>query len=88
MPDPNLYEFKMPSLGADMDKAKLVEWKVRPGDRVKKGDIVAVIETTKSAVDVEVFREGVVEKLVVNPGEEQLPVGTVLALIRSEGGPA
>lgn len=79
-----MYEFKMPSLGADMQDAKLVEWKVKPGDRVKKGDIIATIETRKSAVDVEVFRSGVVDKILVEPGEAWIPVGTLLALIREE----
>jgi len=81
-----MYEFKMPSLGADMDTAKLVAWKVKPGDHVNKGDIVAVIETTKSAVEVEIFHSGTVDKILVEPGEEQIPVGTVLALIRTDDG--
>lgn len=80
-----MYEFKMPSLGADMDSGKLVSWLVKPGDRVKKGDVVAVVETQKSAVDVEVWQEGVVEKLVVEPGPEDIPVGTVLAVLKTEG---
>lgn len=79
-----MYEFKMPSLGADMQDAKLVEWKVRPGDRVKKGDIIATIETRKSAVDVESFRTGVVEQILVQPGEDWIAVGTLLALIRED----
>ncbi|HSA58868.1 MAG TPA: biotin/lipoyl-containing protein [bacterium] len=76
-----MYEFKLPSLGADMQDAKLVEWKVKAGDRVTKGDIIATIETRKSAVDIEIFRSGVVDKILVQPGEEWLPVGKTLALI-------
>lgn len=79
-----MYEFKMPSLGADMQDAKLVEWKVKHGDRVKKGDIIATIETRKSAVDIEVFRNGVVDQILVEPGEDWLPVGKILALIRED----
>lgn len=74
----------MPSLGSDMESGKLVEWRVRPGDRVRRGDIVAVVETQKGAIDVEIFDSGVVDTLVVQPGAE-VPVGVVLATVRSEG---
>lgn len=80
-------EFKMPSLGADMEKGTLVEWKVKPGDRVKRGDIIAVVETDKGAFDTESYEEGVVEKLLVEPGKK-VPVGTVLATLRGDGAPA
>jgi pyruvate dehydrogenase E2 component (dihydrolipoamide acetyltransferase) len=77
-------EFRMPSLGADMEKGILVEWNFKPGDRVRRGDIIAVVETDKGAIDIEVFEEGLIDKFLIQPGEE-IPVGTVLALIRSEG---
>lgn len=80
-------EFKMPSLGADMEKGTLVEWKVKPGDRVKRGDIIAVVETDKGAFETESYEEGVVEKLLVEPGKK-VPVGTVLATLRGDGAPA
>jgi pyruvate dehydrogenase E2 component (dihydrolipoamide acetyltransferase) len=76
----------MPALGADIETAKLIEWKVKPGDRVKKGDIVAVIETTKSALDVESWQEGTVDQILVDPGEAEIPVGTLLAVLRTEEG--
>lgn len=75
----------MPSLGADMEAGVLVEWKVKPGDLVKRGDIVAVVETQKGAIDVEIFEDGRIEALLVQPGTT-VPVGTVLA--RLAGGPA
>ncbi len=74
----------MPSLGSDMESGKLIEWRIKPGDRVHRGDIVAVVETQKGAIDVEIFDSGVVESLVVQPGAE-VPVGTVLATVRSGG---
>lgn len=76
-----MIEFKLPALGADMDEGKLLEWKVRPGDDVKRGDVVAVVDTSKAAIDVESWVEGTVETLVVVPGQT-VPVGTVLALLR------
>ena len=40
-----MLEFRLPSLGADMDEGTLVEWQIRPGDTVTKGQVVAVVET-------------------------------------------
>lgn len=71
-------EFLMPSLGADMEYGTIVEWRVSPGDSVHRGDIVAVVDTEKSTIEVEVFEDGVVEELLVLPGVE-VPVGTALA---------
>ena len=73
-------EFRMPSLGADMEAGTLVEWLKRPGDRVMRGDIVAVVETQKGAIEVDIFEEGVIERWLVEPGTT-VPVGTPLALI-------
>ena len=42
--------FRMPSLGADMEEGKMVEWLVKPGDTVAHGDVVAVVETQKGAI--------------------------------------
>jgi pyruvate dehydrogenase E2 component (dihydrolipoamide acetyltransferase) len=77
-------EFRMPSLGADMEAGTLVEWMVQPGDRVHRGHIIAAVETEKGIIEIEVFEDGVIEQLVVQPGA-QVPVGTVLATIRSDG---
>jgi len=79
-------EFRMPSLGADMEAGTLVEWLVKPGQSVKRGDIVCVVETQKGAIEVEIFESGTVAELLVQPGTE-VPVGTVLALVRGEGEP-
>lgn len=76
--------FAMPSLGADMEAGRLVEWMVAPGDTVKRGDIVAVVETQKGAIEIECFENGVVERLEAEIGDE-LPVGAPLAVIRGAG---
>ena len=68
----------MPSLGADMTEGTLQEWLVRPGDTVRRGDVVAVVETAKSTIEVECFASGTVERLLVEPGTT-VPVGTPLA---------
>ena len=79
-----MIEFRMPSLGADMDEGKLLEWKVKPGDKVKRGDVVAVVETPKAAVDLEIWQDGVVQELMTKPGET-IPVGTVMARLAAAG---
>ena len=68
----------MPSLGADMTEGTLLEWLVQPGDTVHRGDIVAVVDTSKSAIDIEVFTDGTITELLVPPGTT-VPVGTPLA---------
>ncbi len=73
-------EFVMPSLGADMDEGILQEWLVSPGDRIAKGDPIAVVETAKSAIEVEAFETGTVGQLLVDPGTT-VPVGGPLAVI-------
>ena len=78
-------DFRMPSLGADMDAGTLIEWKVAVGDTVKRGDVVALVETQKGLVEVEIWDAGVIEVLIVPPGTK-VPVGTVLARLTDGAG--
>jgi pyruvate dehydrogenase E2 component (dihydrolipoamide acetyltransferase) len=71
-------EFVMPSLGADMDEGTVVEWLVKPGDVVHRGDIVANVETQKGIIEVEIWEDGVIEAFLVELGET-VAVGTPLA---------
>jgi pyruvate dehydrogenase E2 component (dihydrolipoamide acetyltransferase) len=77
-------EFRMPSLGADMEAGTLVEWLVKVGDWVKRGDVVAVVDTQKGAIEIETFQAGQIEKILVDL-HSKVPVGTPLAQIRTEG---
>ena len=61
-----MIEFRMPTLGADMEAGTLVEWLKKPGDTVKRGDIIAVVDTEKGAIEIEVFDDGVIDRTVVN----------------------
>lgn len=79
-----MHEFRMPSLGADMETGTLVEWLKNPGDAISRGDIVAVVETEKGAIEIEIFVAGILNKWLVQEGET-VPVGMPLALIAAEG---
>jgi pyruvate dehydrogenase E2 component (dihydrolipoamide acetyltransferase) len=74
----------MPSLGADMEAGTLVEWLVKPGDWVKRGDVVAVVDTQKGAIEIETYQAGQIEQILVSL-DSKVPVGTPLARIRAEG---
>ena len=73
----------MPSLGADMEDGTLVEWRVKTGDTVKRGDIIADVDTQKGLIEIEVFDEGIIDQLMIKEGEK-VPVGTVMALIEPD----
>ncbi len=67
-----------------MEYGTVLEWLVKPGATVKRGDIIAVVDTEKATIEVEVFEAGVVEAIVVPVGAK-VPVGEILARIRGEG---
>jgi pyruvate dehydrogenase E2 component (dihydrolipoamide acetyltransferase) len=75
---------KMPDLGTTVDTITLIEWKVKPGDAVKRGEPLAAIETDKAVTELESVGEGTVLKLLVEDGEE-IEVGTVIAYIGEAG---
>lgn len=63
-----------------MEAGTLAEWLVKPGDTVKRGDIIAVVDTQKGLIDIEVFDAGTIHELLVRENQK-VPVGTVMALI-------
>ncbi len=79
-----MIDFKMPSLGADMEAGTLVEWFKHPGEAVHKGDVVALVETQKGAIEIEVFNEGTLVEHRIPVGQK-VPVGTVIARIAGPG---
>lgn len=81
----NNFTYVLPSLGADMDEAALLEWKVKPGDRVKRGQVVATLETVKAAIDAEIWVDGVIEELLVKPDKDRkIKVGAPLARLKTD----
>jgi pyruvate dehydrogenase E2 component (dihydrolipoyllysine-residue acetyltransferase) len=73
----------MPALGADMEFGTIIQWLVKPGDAIKRGDIIAVVDTEKATIEVEVFESGVIRNILIPEGEK-VAVGTLLATIGAE----
>jgi len=78
-------ELKMPALSPTMEEGTLAKWLVKEGDSVKSGDILAEIETDKATMEFEAVDEGVISSITVAEGTDGVKVGTVIALIASEG---
>ena len=75
----------MPALSPTMETGTLVKWHVKEGDPVRSGDVIAEIETDKATMEVEAVDEGIVGKLLVPEGTEQVPVNKPIALLLGEG---
>jgi pyruvate dehydrogenase E1 component beta subunit len=80
MPTPIL----MPALSPTMEVGTLAKWHVKEGDRVSSGDVIAEIETDKATMEVEAADEGVVGRIVISAGTENVPVNEVIALLLSD----
>jgi len=75
-----MIEFRMPSLGADMDDGVFVEWRVAPGEPVARGQVACVVETQKGAIEVEIWDTGTMARLIAEPGQ-RIPVGQTMAIV-------
>ncbi|MEG3151454.1 pyruvate dehydrogenase complex E1 component subunit beta [Sphingomonas sp. ZT3P38] len=78
-------EIKMPALSPTMEEGTLAKWLVKEGDTVKSGDIMAEIETDKATMEFEAVDEGVIGKILVAEGTDNVKVGTVIATLDVEG---
>lgn len=78
-------ELKMPALSPTMEKGTLAKWLVAEGDSIKSGDLIAEIETDKATMEFEAADEGRIAKLMVAEGTDDVAVGTVIAILASEG---
>ncbi|MBI4595623.1 MAG: 2-oxo acid dehydrogenase subunit E2 [Candidatus Tectomicrobia bacterium] len=75
----------MPKLGMTMKEGRVVEWLVKEGEKVKKGQIILQIESDKIQFEVEAPESGIIGKIFILPSEDSLPVGQVLAILLSDG---
>ncbi|MEQ9663565.1 MAG: pyruvate dehydrogenase complex dihydrolipoamide acetyltransferase [Parasphingopyxis sp.] len=78
-------ELKMPALSPTMEEGTLAKWLVKEGDTIAAGDIMAEIETDKATMEFEAVDEGVLAKILVAEGTDEVAVGTVIAMIAEEG---
>ena len=74
----------MPALSPTMESGKLSKWLKKEGDTVKSGDIIAEIETDKATMEVEAADEGVLAKILVPEGTEEVAVNTPIAVIAGD----
>ncbi|RRS30732.1 MAG: hypothetical protein P794_06050 [Epsilonproteobacteria bacterium (ex Lamellibrachia satsuma)] len=74
------YKFVMPRLSDSIDEGHLVEWKIRPGDEVKNGDVIAEVESDKGLMEIQTFKNGTVKELLRKAGST-VPAGTPIAVI-------
>jgi pyruvate dehydrogenase E2 component (dihydrolipoamide acetyltransferase) len=75
----------MPQIGQDIETGMIVEWRIKKGDCVKKGDIVAVVESDKATFEAEAYEEGVVTKLLYEAGAEVKVLEPIVELADVEG---
>ncbi len=78
-------EIQMPALSPTMEEGTLSKWLVKEGDKISSGDVLAEIETDKATMEVESIDDGIVGKLLVDEGSENVPVGTLIAVLLEEG---
>ncbi len=77
-------EIKMPALSPTMEEGTLAKWLVKEGDTVKSGDLMAEIETDKATMEFEAVDEGVIGRILVPEGTDNVKVGTVIAVLDGE----
>ena len=75
----------MPALSPTMTDGKLAKWHKKEGDAVESGDVIAEIETDKATMEIEAVEEGVLGKILVAEGTEEVPVNQVIALLLEDG---
>ncbi len=78
-------ELKMPALSPTMEEGTLAKWLKAEGDTIEPGDIIAEIETDKATMEFEAIDEGTLTKIMVAEGTENVPVGTIIAMMAGEG---
>src|SRR5438105_6998038 len=75
----------MPALSPTMEKGNLAKWLKKEGDEVKAGDVIAEIETDKATMEYESIDDGVLAKIVVPEGTQDVPVNQLIAVLAQEG---
>ena len=74
----------LPALSPTMETGNLVKWLVKEGQTVNSGDIIAEIETDKATMELESPDDGIIEKIVISEGTENIPVNDLIAILKVE----
>jgi pyruvate dehydrogenase E2 component (dihydrolipoamide acetyltransferase) len=82
---PMAINIQMPALSPTMEEGTLAKWLVKEGDTVSSGDLLAEIETDKATMEFEAVDEGVIGKILIPEGTDNVKVGTVIAVLVEEG---
>jgi pyruvate dehydrogenase E2 component (dihydrolipoamide acetyltransferase) len=77
-------QIRMPKLSDTMEEGRLIAWRKKVGDAVKRGEVLAEIETDKADMEFEAYTEGTLAQIVVDAGAT-VPVGTLIAVLRLPG---
>lgn len=80
----HVIDFVMPSLGADMERGRVGQWRLATGAPIKRGQVIVDVDTDKGLIDVECFHDGTLREILVVEGTE-VPVGAVIARIEVAG---
>jgi pyruvate dehydrogenase E1 component beta subunit len=75
----------MPALSPTMEKGNLAKWTKKEGDKVKPGDVIAEIETDKATMEVEAVDEGILAKILIPEGSQDVAVNEIIAVLTQEG---
>ena len=75
----------LPALSPTMEQGNLVKWLVKEGQQVNSGDILAEIETDKATMELESPDDGIIQKIIVEEGAENIPVNSPIAVLKVEG---
>ena len=78
-------EILMPALSPTMEEGTLAKWLVKEGDAVASGDLLAEIETDKATMEFEAVDEGIIGKLLVAEGTENVAVNSAIAVLLEDG---
>ncbi len=79
-----MHEILMPRMDAEIGEARIINWFKREGDKVKKGETLAEVETEKVVFELEADRSGILKKILAKPGDV-VQVGKPVAIIEDEG---
>ena len=78
-------EILMPALSPTMKEGNLAKWVKKEGDKIKAGEVIAEIETDKATMEVEAVDEGILGKILIAEGTENVAVNSCIALILEDG---